>query len=119
MLCLASKTYVGVDEIAQVKLTCKGANKAIIKKNDPFEIFKTVLYTKKQVTSVNRGFRVNAASIVTYSQTKRCFPYLYIKREVLLDGVSTRTLDIVLNPMPISIFCIQRDGKTLCMTYND
>ena len=119
MLCLASKTYVGVDEDGKIKLTCKGANKAIVKKNDPFEIFKNVLYTKKQVTTVNRGFRVNAADIVTYSQTKRCFPYFYIKREVLQDGVSTRTLDIVLNPVPITICCIQRDGKMLCMTYND
>jgi len=119
MLCLASKTYVGITEDNQVKLTCKGANKQVVRKNDPFEIFKSVLFTRKQVFNVNRGFRVNAAEVVTYSQTKNCFPYLYIKREVLADGVSTRTLNLVLNPVPIEIFCIQRDGKLLSMTYNN
>jgi len=119
MLCLASKTYVGITEDNKVKLTCKGANKEAIRKNDPFELFKSVLLTKKQVLNVNRGFRVNGAEVVTYAQSKRCFPYLYIKREILADGVSSRTLDIVLNPTPIDIFCIQREGKFLCMTYNN
>ena len=92
MICLASKTYVGQSDSMGDKLTCKGANKAAVRKKDPFAIFETVLAEGESVKTKNRGFRVVPGGISTYEQDKRCFPYFYCKREVASDGVSTSTL---------------------------
>lgn len=115
MICLASKTYVGRDEDGADKLTCKGANKAGVRKRDAFNMFETVLTDREGVKTKNRGFRVVSGGISTYEQDKRCFPYFYCKREVKEDGVSTSTLKLTLNPVPISVCCIQTSVPILSM----
>ena len=115
MICLASKTYVGESNTTGTKLTCKGANKAFVTKKDPFHIFQTVLSAGESVKTKNRGFRVVAGGISTYEQDKRCFPYFYCKREVSEDGVSTSTLKVTLDPVPITFYCIQTSAPSLSM----
>ena len=44
------------------------------------------------------GFRMNANIMSTYSQQKDAFSYLYCKRKLLDDGITTEPLDIVLTP---------------------
>ncbi len=42
----------------------------------------------------NKGFRVINNEMVTYIQQKKGLSYIYDKRKVLADGVSTMPLDI-------------------------
>jgi hypothetical protein len=42
----------------------------------------------------NRGFRSYNGHVYTYTQARDALSYLYTKRKVLADGVSTVPLDI-------------------------
>ena len=98
MYCLNSKTYYIWGEKDQngcsnPKCSCKGVQKkrTQITKEDFEEVLKT--HSSKRVE--NAGFiRSKDGTIKTYTQEKVGMSYIYMKRKVLGDGVSTTHLDI-------------------------
>lgn len=92
ILALAPKTYICVGGDF-----CKVSSKGVQKKINPltFDNFHKVLITKQPHQILNRGFRLDAQYIMrNYLQPKKGLSYLYIKRKVLADGVSTEPLDL-------------------------
>ena len=53
-----------------------------------------VLERKKPGSGTNRGFRAIDNRILTYEQERAALPYLYTKRKVAADGISTTPLDL-------------------------
>jgi hypothetical protein len=53
-----------------------------------------VLFNDAKDMCMNKGFRVVNNEMVTYIQQKKGLSYVYDKRKVLADGVSTAPLDI-------------------------
>ena len=98
MFCLNSKTYYIWGEKDEAgnshpKCSCKGVQqkRTIITKEDFQEVLTTQLPRKVE----NAGFiRGKDGTIKTYSQTKVGMSYVYMKRKVLDDGMSTTHLDI-------------------------
>ena len=98
MFCLNSKTYYIWGEkdeegCSNPKCSCKGVQqkRTTITKEDFQEVLTTGLPRKVE----NAGFiRGKDGTIKTYSQTKVGMSYIYMKRKVLDDGVSTTHLDI-------------------------
>ena len=87
---LCSKTYYFFG--AKDKFSCKGINK---KCNDiDKDKYLNVLLTKQNSGGVNWGFRVVNNTMHTYTQVRDAFSYVYPKRKVLADVVSTLPLDI-------------------------
>ena len=117
MLCLSSKTYVGTSTNGTHKISCKGVNKMSVLRNNPIEIFESVLKDKKSRCGNNIGFRMHCGVMSTYTQTRSAFPYLYFKREVLADGVTTKTLNITQEPCPAKYYCIQESAFPLTVDY--
>ena len=91
IVALCSKTYYCFG--AKDKFSCKGLNK---RQRRPItaQRYLDVLSSKTSGSGVNRGFRLLNGTMVTYSQEKNALPYLYIKRKVDEDGVSTSPLDL-------------------------
>ncbi|KAK7460757.1 hypothetical protein BaRGS_00038835 [Batillaria attramentaria] len=92
IIALAPKTYICSGQEG-VKVSCKGVQKRI----NPMttDNFKTVLTTQQSSSVVNRGFRLNSLNqMCSYIQPKTGLSYLYIKRKVLDDGVSTVPLTL-------------------------
>ena len=96
MTALCSKTYITytVEDGVEVdkKLSCKGLNKNT--NHLTGQIYKDVLDNQEPSGGVNKGFRVKGGGVYQYEQRRRALSYLYIKRKVLDDGVSTVPLDI-------------------------
>jgi hypothetical protein len=88
---LCSKLYF-VEGDEYNKYSCKGIqkNQNVIDKNR----FHNVLFNDAKDMCMNKGFRVVNNEMVTYIQQKRGLSYIYDKRRVLADGVSTAPLDI-------------------------
>ena len=80
-----------------VKFSSKGLSKKHI--SNVFEKFQKVLDTGESIASCNKGFLAKDCSVFTYSQMRNGFTYLYAKRSVCSDGVSTKPLDICLTPV--------------------
>ena len=95
MISLCSKTYVASKK-GDVKISSKGISKKNI--SNPMNIYREVLTERRPFSSKNKGFQIKKNNIYTYEQEREGFTYFYCKREVLDDGIHTRTLDIVLNP---------------------
>ena len=91
IVALCSKTYYcyGKDKD---KLSCKGLNKKTNQLNK--DIYLNVLASKQPAGGINHGFRTDGKTMFTYQQERKSLSYLYIKRKVLEDGVSTEPLDI-------------------------
>ena len=98
---LCSKTYIVADK-DHCKFSSKGISKNRVK--NPLEIFKSVLETKESRSSTNVGFISKSNTIFTYQQNRAGFAYFYPKREVLADGISTKPLDIILEPIRTKYF---------------
>ena len=96
LICLAAKTYFLANDRGN-KLSCKGANKSAV--TNPQEQVLRVLNTKNSEYCTNRGIRELNGEMVTYELRKVAFSYFYCKREVLADGIHTRPLNIMLNPI--------------------
>ena len=97
MICLCSKTYCCYDSAKdKLKFSSKGLNKRVLEQsgNGPLEKYRRVLDEKINVTSTNRGFRVNDHSVATYEQTKKGLSYFYPKRIVENDGIHTQPLSL-------------------------
>ena len=86
MVALCSKCYFGWGQNGDKKST-KGINKAQNELN--MTDFKEVLNTKEAQGGYNMGFQVKNNSMYTYKQWRSALSYLYPKRQVLADGVST------------------------------
>jgi hypothetical protein len=95
MCALNSKSYVLEGE-NDIKISCKGINKNNLVK--PMEVYKNVLKTKKNYSSINKGFRLHKNKIFTYKQNKIGFSFFYIKRQILKDTIHTKPLDMILRP---------------------
>ena len=90
IIALNSKTYFCWDEEDQIKLSSKGLNKKI---NDlKRQCFEDVLNSKKTKLGLNKGFAVKNGGVYTYEQTKHGLSYLYAKKKVCEDGVSTENI---------------------------
>ena len=88
-IALASKTYICFGDKG-TKLATKGVSRRLNKlvKGD----YLAVLRTQKTGVGVNVGFRTDGVRVRTYRQRKVALPYLYIKRMVQADGISTKPL---------------------------
>lgn len=94
MCCLCSKTYIAINSITdEKKLSSKGLSK--ITNDKKFQDFVDVLREKKSGSGVNKSFRMGPNNQMwTYIQERLGLSYLYVKRIVLSDGISTKPLDI-------------------------
>ena len=118
IVALTSKTYVCVHATDDnIKLSCKGVQKNIVKANDPVATYRRVLETGNPAGSVNRGFRALKGHMYTYETKKDSFPFFYIKREVLPGARFTRTLSVVLEPCPVNYFCLVTEALELTLDY--
>ena len=93
IVALCSKTYICYSE-DDVKISSKGLQKKRNIKNLTRERYLDVLNTQVSGSGTNKGFRPVGGNMHTYEQTRRGLSYLYAKRKVLADGVSTLPLDI-------------------------
>ena len=98
MYCLNSKTYYiwgELDRDGSSKPKC--SSKGVRQDRNPLtrDHFKDVLVTKESCKVENAGFiHSKEGPIKTYTQNKIGMSYIYMKRKVLADGVSTTHLDI-------------------------
>ena len=53
-----------------------------------------VLETQQSGSGVNKGFRAHAGRVFTYEQKRFGLSYMYCKRLVNDDGISTEPLDL-------------------------
>ena len=96
MVALCSKTYCCFDEEVQnVKLSCKGLNKCSLIDDNPLQKYKSVLFVKENIVTINRGFRtVDSEKVCKYEMRKRGLSYFYPKRMVQSDGIHTKPLNL-------------------------
>ena len=90
---LCSKTYICFSQDnSENKLAMKGLNKNL----NPFnkDRYLDVLKSRQSGKGTNIGFRSDGTKMLTYNQERAALPYLYIKRKVREDGVTTTPLDI-------------------------
>ena len=94
IIALCSKTYCCYGDDGSVeKVSSKGIQKK--QNNLQAEHYMDVLKTQKRGTGTNRGFKTHPnGSVYTYTQMRAGLSYLYPKRKVLPDGVSTVPLDL-------------------------
>ncbi|XP_071797162.1 uncharacterized protein [Asterias amurensis] len=90
IVALCSKTYYCFG--TKNKISCKGLNK--LGNDITKQRYMDVLESQKAGEGVNRGFRMRRAGMYTYEQTKTAFTYMYPKRKVASDGVTTTYLDL-------------------------
>ena len=97
MLCLCSKTYCCYDNKSdKFKFSSKGLNKRVLEDSGdgPLAKYRRVLDEVINLTSTNRGFRTINHMVATYEQTKKGLIYFYPKRQVQVDGIHTKPLDL-------------------------
>ena len=87
---LTSKTYFCFGDTN--KLASKGLNIGL--NNLTKESYLDVLLSRRPGSGTNRGFRPLNNRILTYQQERAALPYLYTKRKVAADGISTTPLDL-------------------------
>jgi hypothetical protein len=76
----------------QFKFSCKGIQKD--NNNISYKKFENVLLNKTHDMAVNQGFRYVNGFMHTYEQSKKGLSYIYNKRILLSDGISTKPLNI-------------------------
>ena len=91
MVGLCSKTYYGWGD-----KTNKCSTKGISKKHNQLDKkqFLKVLMTKQSAGGINVGFQVKNNTVYTYRQERNALSYLYPKRRVMEDGITTAPLSI-------------------------
>jgi len=97
MIALSSKTYIVKGDGFQ-KVSAKGVQKKFLE--DVMTKFENVLSTGDTIECENRGIKYDRRldQLYTYIQKKNAFSYLYFKREVQDDGISTKPLKMTLSP---------------------
>ena len=93
---LCSKTYCLKLCDGGEKSAVKGVNKS--KLQHTYERMNQVLQSSETQEETNMGFRMDSRKMKTYEETKKAFNYLYLKRQVLPDGIHTKPLDLILEP---------------------
>ena len=93
MISLCSKMYCCADTTEKnIKLSCKGIQKD--GNNVNYQKFNDVLFNGHKDIVLNKGFRYIEGVMKTYEQTKKGLSYVYHKRIVQSDGISTKPLNI-------------------------
>lgn len=93
IIALCSKTYLAYNaETDDKKVTSKGLSKTT--NNFQVDDYRKVLETGVKGSGVNYGFKRKQGRFVKYKQRRDGLAYLYVKRQVLSDGVSTRALNL-------------------------
>jgi hypothetical protein len=92
IIALCSKMYCCSDmDEKEIKVSCKGIQKS----NDiSYKKFENVLFNGEKDMAVNHGFRMVNGFMNTYEQSKKGLSYVYNKRILLSDGISTKPLNI-------------------------
>lgn len=85
VIALCSKCYYCIGK--QSKLSAKGISK--VHNNLTASNYKDVLFNQEISTGINKGFRIRDNTIFTYTQNKKGLNYMYGKRPVLSDHVTT------------------------------
>ena len=99
MLCLNPKTYICYtvnENTAERYIRSKWSAKGVVKKQNELtpQAFMDVLNTKQTKEITNTNFRLIDQEMFTYTAHKNGLTYMYLKRQVAEDGVSTSTLII-------------------------
>ena len=98
IISLNSKTYFcwTDDETVKESKRTKYRSKGLSRTQNELtkQQFLSVLESKAPISGENRGFCKKDNHILTYTQQRNGLTYLYAKRKVLADGVSTVPLDI-------------------------
>ena len=93
IIALCSKMYCCSDmDEKEIKFSCKGIQKD--NNNISYKKFENVLLNKTHDMAVNQGFRYVNGCMNTYEQSKKGLSYIYNKRILLSDGISTKPLNI-------------------------
>ena len=94
MVALCSKTYFCKGfEGREDKCSSKGLQKS--NNNLSYEQYAKVLETGRTASGTNKGIRCTSSGhVYTYEQDRAALSYLYCKRKVLGDGVTTVPLDL-------------------------
>ena len=93
IVALCSKTYIcwGGKES---KISCKGVQKKRNLERLTRESYLEVLKNQQAGWGINKGFRAQGGHIFSYNQKRLGLSYMYCKRLVHTDGVSTDPLDV-------------------------
>ena len=96
IIALCSKTYIcfGSQDDENVKLSCKGLQKKRNLENLTKQTYLNVLKNQKAGLGINKGFIARNGRVYSYTQIRNSLTYLYCKRLVMDDGVSTKPLDL-------------------------
>ena len=94
IVALCSKTYDCFGEKEGTKRSCKGIQKSRNLDVLTRDTYLDVLKKQQAGSGVNKGFVANNGRIYSYTQTRFGLSYLYCKRLVDDDGVSTRPLNL-------------------------
>ena len=96
VVALCSKTYVcfGGEHGNETKLSCKGIQKRNNIQKLTRDAYLTVLRQQKAGCGVNKGFVARNGCVYSYTQTRKGLSYMYCKRLVLDDGISTAPLHL-------------------------
>ena len=92
IIALCCKMYCCSDmDEKEIKVSCTGIQKS----NDvSYKKFENVLFNNEKDVAVNTGFRYLNGGMNTYVQQKKGLSYVYNKRILLSDGISTIPLNI-------------------------
>jgi hypothetical protein len=91
MISLCSKMYCCADTTEEnIKLSCKGIQKE--GNNVNYQKFKDVLFNGVKDKVLNKGFRYVEGIMKSYEQNKKGLSYVYHKRIVQSDGITTKPL---------------------------
>ena len=93
IVALCSKTYICWGE-KESKISCKGLQKKRNLERLTRDNYLEVLKTQQAGWGVNKGFRPQGGSVFSYNQKRLGLSYMYCKRLVHADGVSTDPLDV-------------------------
>ena len=86
IIALTSKSYYCYGN--KPKFSCKGISRV---HNNLTELdYKNVLFNKTHSMAINRGMRIKGKKMFTYAQRKKGLNYMYGKRRVLSDSVTTK-----------------------------
>ena len=94
IIALCSKTYYCFGGSEGDKLSCKGLQKKRNKNNLTKKAYLRVLKEQESGYGINKGFIAKKGRVCSYEQKRFGLSYMYCKRWVLDDGVSTKSLDL-------------------------
>ena len=100
LVALTSKTYIcfqnNPDKAGSTEKNIKAASKGLSQRLNQLtkQHYLDVLTTMTNGVGTNKGFRTDGVQILSYEQKRASLSYLYIKRKVDANRVTTTPLDI-------------------------